>query len=91
MGDWESRQKEMQEKLAAARKLLVEAGTIAEQNGVELDFMGLRYEYHFGWFSHDGELQEPSEWNTSHCVIGSRLANGFDSEWTSSSESCYSW
>jgi hypothetical protein len=89
--EWEKKQKEMQEKLTAARKLLVEAGSLAQEIGVELEFMGLRYENSFGWFSYDGELQEPSEWNTSHCVIGSRLANGFGTEWMSSSESCYQW
>lgn len=71
-------EKVIQEKLAAAAKLLYEAGYLAEeQHQGELSFMGLVFEPGFGWFSQDGELQEASEWNASACVIGSNYAWGY--------------
>lgn len=86
-------QRKIQERLSAARSLLIEAGVLADESGVEfIDFMGLNYERSFGWFHRD-ELQEPSEWNASSCVIGSLLAAGGrpnDPHWQSSS-SCSSY
>ena len=64
-------QRMIQEKLTAARKLLVEAGTLADEGDIEfVQFLGLTYERSFGWFRGD-ELVAASEWNASECVIGS--------------------
>ncbi len=72
----EETERQIQEKLVAARRLLVEAGTLADEEGIEfVSFMGLHYERSFGWF-HGEELQEPSGWNSSSCVIGSVLSRG---------------
>jgi hypothetical protein len=70
----EDAQKRIQEKLGAARQLLIEAGKIADEENVEyVEFMGLTHEATFGWFK-DDELQEASDWNPSSCVIGSVVA-----------------
>ena len=77
--------KEIQGKLAQARKLLLEAGGLAEGLQMEsLDFCGLVYEPGFGWFK-DTELELESEWNSSGCVIGSTMAQHGTMEWSSSS------
>lgn len=66
-------QQQIQEKLAEAQRLLREAGRLADENGQgDLFFMGMVFEAHVGWFSPDGNLREPSTWNHSVCVIGSR-------------------
>jgi hypothetical protein len=81
-------QKRIQGKLAAARQLLIEAGTIADEEDIEyVQFLGLTYERMFGWFKAD-ELVAASEWNASECVIGSELAEGRGpggTQWQSSS------
>ena len=83
---------EIQEKLAQARQLLVEAGKLAEDQGItHLEFMGLVFESSYGWF-HGEELEEASDWNHSDCVIGSnwvRYGSVNPEDWVSSS-SC-SW
>lgn len=93
MSSREEAERRIQEKLAAARALLIEAGSIADEEGIEfIDFMGLNHERSFGWF-HGEDLREPSGWNSSACVIGSVLAAGGspnDPHWQSSS-SCYSY
>lgn len=83
----EQAERAVQEKLAAARQLLIEVGTIAEDNLLPhgIEFAGLKLEQQFGWFRGD-ELEIASEWNTSHCVIGSKLAEGESrTDWQSSS------
>ena len=75
--------------LAEARRLLIEAGNEAQNDGItSLNFMGLVFEKWFGWFTPDGALQEASEWNSSACVIGSNAAEGKAVEDWSSSTSC---
>jgi hypothetical protein len=84
----EQAERVVQEKLAAARKLLIEAGTLADEGSVEfVQFLGLTYERSFGWFRGD-ELVAASEWNASECVIGSELSEGRgpgSTRWQSSS------
>lgn len=68
----------IQQKLADARRLLAEAGKIADEEGFhDLNFMGMVFERNVGWFTPDGTLQEASEWNHSECVIGSPYAEGY--------------
>jgi len=77
-------EKAIQEKLSEARRLLNEAGEIADENFNQgIEFMGLTFEPHFGWFN-GSDLQEPSEWNVSECVIGSKMAMYGSMEWNPS-------
>lgn len=71
---------QIQARLAEARRLLSEAGELADESGEVLHFMGMVFEPSFGWFTPDGGLQEPSEWNASDCVIGSCFAAGYGME-----------
>lgn len=78
----EDAERAIQEKLAAARQLLIEVSTIAEDNLItdDIEFAGLKLERRFGWFR-GAELEIASEWNASHCVIGSNLRDWQSSSW----------
>lgn len=76
----ESKILRMQGLLAEARRLLGEAGDLADQTSETIHFMGLVFEPSFGWFSPDGGLQQASDWNSSDCVIGSMYAEGYGME-----------
>lgn len=69
---------QVQAKLAEARHILMEAAKLIDENHLgDIQFMGMVYESHVGWFTPDGQLQEESEWNESACVIGSQYAEGY--------------
>ena len=70
--------------LLAAKQLIIEAGKIADDEGLDgVTFMGLEFVPNFGWVDDHNGLQEPSQWNSSWCTIGLE-----DREWSSSGAGC---